>query len=149
MSLGERKKHAMRRSARKHWPALMQKFNGRCHYCNERVMPVSLVPVADRVKETSHYITFRRNGEEIRVRCATIDHVKKIAEKGTNHFLNLVVSCFRCNIQRHRMKRQPQNQVCKKCGGPKEFGYRHRRYCKGCIVGFIVDYWEQHGLGHA
>lgn len=106
-----RRHHNKRKRAKVQFPALMQKFRGRCAYCQCEVIPVQFIAVEDRIKETAHWITATINGEQRTVRKASVDHSTKLADGGNNHFLNLVLACVKCNGQKDRMHKHGKAKV--------------------------------------
>ena len=112
---------------------LIRTRGSRCEFCGKPVVCVSLIRRRDRVKVTTHHVTYRnRRGEIVTGLTATVEHVQRRADGGGNGEWNVAVACFFCNAERNG-RHHPKRQTCKQCGRPyKEGGGRRGRSCIEC-----------------
>lgn len=72
--------HKMRRKARRHAPALLERDGPNCHWCKQ--------------------LTVDRPGEPPVGDTRTVDHLKELRFGGTSDISNLVIACADCNLAR-------------------------------------------------
>ncbi|WP_242221604.1 HNH endonuclease [Shinella zoogloeoides] len=71
-------------TAQKHRTLLIAKQGGKCCYCERRLL---------------HHMTALENGN-VHPRAATIEHLRRRCEGGSNHLDNKAVACHECNTSR-------------------------------------------------
>ncbi|MGI8468963.1 MAG: HNH endonuclease [Pyrinomonadaceae bacterium] len=79
----------------------------RCYWCWTEVVRVSEIEADDRIKDNFFTFVFyaskkRKKPVIVERGVATIDHLVRAADGGTNNLENLVVACVRCNQRRGR-----------------------------------------------
>jgi hypothetical protein len=107
-----------------------------CYWCGVRVVRESQIPPARRMKKSENRILYYL-GEELREDAlATIDHLVRVSDGGTNEPVNLVISCQECNFAREKVTvayNRPftrQRLPCPNCGG--RFFYPDWGCCSIC-----------------
>jgi hypothetical protein len=130
-------KHAFRKKARRHLPALVAAQGGVCRYCRNPIVAVATLDPEAIIHRDETWVEWREGetGLTRRVMAATVDHVRFIRSGGSNDPSNLVAACLYCNGCRNRTpspKPLAERCVCPKCGGPKP---PRRRKCDGCRRG--------------
>lgn len=91
-----RRKHKVRLKARQHMPELLARHNSRCQWCGREVVRVKGNLEIQSISNGRAWV--RRDGKVIRLRVATIDHLK--GTEAGNGEENLVLSCQPCNVGR-------------------------------------------------
>lgn len=80
----------------------MAKFDARCHWCQCEV--VKLSSVREMAFNITHSIVSYFDSDIPRTKdIATVDHVTRVADGGTNDDSNLVLSCVCCNLLRDKI----------------------------------------------
>lgn len=96
-----KKRAAQRLQARKKYAdELYIAQDGLCYYCQQPTKTKRYIEPQDFIGIVKGWIVWRYKGLVRRDRLATIDHLKPIAEGGTNDRENLVLACQPCNYKR-------------------------------------------------
>jgi hypothetical protein len=114
------------RNARKKINGLLKKSNGKCHYCNRRILNHRIYPEFKLLERG--WFSYKHKNSVIKALYATVDHVIPRSKGGTNKLENLVASCYRCNNEKDRVVPTRKLGVCVTCG--KKSGEKRR--CHRC-----------------
>ena len=104
--MSKRRRHAQscRRTARKLLPELVAAQDNKCCYCKQFIVVIRDIPEELFDRREGPYAFFRSlEGDLLFAKFATVEHLKPLAEGGSNRKDNLAASCIRCN-----QKRRPQ-----------------------------------------
>jgi HNH endonuclease len=125
-----------------HLLKVCRQFGFRCFWCGRDIIPVSSLPPACIISQSACGVTYiDGSGEEKTVRKASIDHLIRKADGGTNDPENLVASCMPCNNHRHKEEDKATNKLprkwrgrktCPVCGADKP---KDRMKCSECRKG--------------
>ena len=146
MTPERRRNKKIRKKAReKHLDRLYAEQNSLCYWCKAACALVRFVPVDTIVTINNGHIYWRDGDIQFKARIATTDHVKRIADGGTNDVDNLVMACQDCNHNRDRnpKKYDPVKRVCFDCGEEKATPRFNR--CKRCFVKITSDWLVKNG----
>ena len=104
-----------------------------CEFCGSPVICTSLVRRRNRIKLMAGHLTYWSVAGDIRTeRIATVEHIQRKANGGSNGDSNVAVACYFCNQERNR-RHNPKRRTCKHCGRPfGEGGGRRGRSCVEC-----------------
>lgn len=80
-----------------------------CAFCDQRVIFVADVPVADRVRVTDTHLTFMRDGLMLTMPIGTVEHKTGLHNRG-----DIVPCCAQCNIDRNHAKLQEKYRARQK-----------------------------------
>lgn len=80
---------------------LMEKHDGKCHWCGEVVIRKRSVSRTAFISTDERRVTFLRHGKRITTRLASIDHIPSLARGGSAELPNLVIACVECNWARN------------------------------------------------
>ncbi len=114
---------------------LIQKHGSKCRFCGEHVVRVSSIPESNRVSVKDGLLTYIDNFyREKTKKIATVEHVVRLADGGTNSLKNLVVACVECNNRRNEEANEKNKELChfnKIKLIPWEYAYDTNEMCVG------------------
>jgi 5-methylcytosine-specific restriction endonuclease McrA len=91
---------------------LIQKHGSKCRFCGERVVRVSSIPESNRVSVKDGLLTYMDNFSRAKTKkIATVEHVVRLADGGTNSIKNLVVACVECNSRRNEEANEKNKEI--------------------------------------
>jgi len=136
MTQRQRERQKLLRKARKFRREILTKQNGKCYHCGCDLIEPILVR-----KQHKHTKPIRIEGKLYRI--ATMDHIVRLADGGTNEN-NLVVSCPDCNKKRDMpfSKATAKPKFCVDCGKSLGKVRRKTRRCPACKKK-IWEKWQQ------
>jgi ribosomal protein L37E len=94
-----------------------------CYWCGIQVVREAQLPNVKRAGRIKNTVLFYEGGELREAEVATIDHLVRVIDGGTNESENLVISCYPCNKEREKATlryNRPfarRKTPCRTCGG--------------------------------
>lgn len=124
-------------------PTLRRLINSRgslCEFCEQPVVMIASITETRRIKQEAFWLTYHVHRKKIeRTRIATIEHLQRLCDGGTNDFSNMKVCCAECNnlraIESHEVEHGPKSKNCRHCGakfGSKVMKFRSSKSCVDC-----------------
>lgn len=99
-----------------------------CGYCHDHVLWSELLCPTKIIDKGHRYITYMVDGERVKTKTATIEHIVPLAQNGGNRMSNLMAACWWCNNQRSSLeqRQRPTN------GKLKQMSHRgkYKRYSR-------------------
>ena len=101
----------IRKSASLKLPALLTEYNNKCYWCHKFIVMRRSIPNPLILNISTNSITWRispylkdpEEKEEVRTALiASVDHLIRLHDGGSNRKANLVPSCIQCNSTRHK-----------------------------------------------
>lgn len=121
---------------------LIAERGSQCQFCRSEVVQVASIAKRRRLCLLKDRMVFLDDrGQRREVKIATVEHIVRLADKGTYDDSNLAVACFTCNasrnseaVRKHYIQTQ-QRTKCRHCN--RQFGggcYRYgtSRSCVSC-----------------
>lgn len=95
-----------------------------CFWCGVRVVREQLIVSSNRISKNETTIIYLSTDGGLREEViATVDHLVRVTDGGTNDPENLVISCVNCNQERERLTQaygrpfSRRKRICRNCGG--------------------------------
>ena len=102
MSKKRKQKCNMRKAARRGLAKMVDEQDGKCFYCGQFIICRSQVDWEKVSGSTYAAVTMQVVGEEVKIRWASVEHVRPLKDGGSNKKANLVAACVLCNLRRNR-----------------------------------------------
>ncbi len=93
-----------------------------CYWCGIKVVREVEIAVENRLLKRKWKLSYKIDGHLREEAIATIDHLQRVADDGTNDPANLVISCYPCNqarenaVKYYRYLSERRHEYCDKCG---------------------------------
>ncbi len=97
---------------RRRLPVLIRVHDYKCFWCKEPIILRREVPNEQIIQEKHGIITITDGPVVKEIKLASVDHVKSLADGGTNDWDNCVPSCWFCNNKRSNSSPSSNSEKC-------------------------------------
>lgn len=112
MIVQTKRKNKRRTNTSKKLIKLIGKHNGICVYCKQPVMRI-----LDAIHLGYEYDAYYIYHPKYLLGIASVDHIKRRADGGSNKLRNLTLSCINCNVEKE-VSFFRKCKICKRCNDP-------------------------------